>query len=220
MPDKPSLVTGTFLERYFDICAQIAQALDLGVIDRMVERLVRLRQEGGRLFLCGVGGSAGNCSHAVNDFRKLAGIDAATPVDNVSELTARTNDEGWETVFAAWLRVSRADRRDALFVLSVGGGSRERNISPNLVAAIDEAKARGMDVLGIVGRDGGYTKQRGDLVLVIPPVDTEAITPHTEAFQAVVWHALVCDPRLMVQGNKWETTVAQAAGDCQEGGCA
>jgi D-sedoheptulose 7-phosphate isomerase len=200
----------TFLQQYFHECAKVAQALDLGLIDRMVERLVRLRDEQrGRLFLCGVGGSAGNCSHAVNDFRKLAGIEAYSPVDNVSELTARTNDEGWETVFAEWLKVSRACERDVLFVFSVGGGSRERNISPNLVAAVDEAKGRGMDVLGIVGRDGGYTKQRGDLVVVIPTVNEQSVTPHTEAFQAVVWHARVCDPRLMVQGNKWETTMAR-----------
>ena len=194
-----------FLQQYFEEAAEVARRIDLEVVDRMVARLVRLRQEGGRLFLCGVGGSAGNCSHAVNDFRKLANIEAYSPVDNVSELTARTNDEGWETVFAAWLRVSRACERDVLFVLSVGGGSRERQISTNLVAAIDEAKARGMDVLGIVGRDGGYTKQRGDLILVIPMVNVQAVTPHTEAFQAVVWHALVCDPRLMTQANKWES---------------
>ena len=197
-----------FLERYFEECAEVSRRLDVAVVDRMVERLVRLREEGGRLFLCGVGGSAGNCSHAVNDFRKLARIEAYSPVDNVSELTARTNDEGWETVFAAWLKVSRACERDALLVLSVGGGSRERNISANLVAAVDEAKGRGMDVLGIVGRDGGYTKQRGDLVLVIPTVNERSVTPHTEAFQAVVWHALVCDPRLMAQENTWESTMA------------
>lgn len=200
------------LERYVEECAEVARRLDVETVDRMVERLVRLREEGGRLFLCGVGGSAGNCSHAVNDFRKLAGLDAATPVDNVSEMTARTNDEGWDTVFAAWLRVSRARERDVLFVLSVGGGSLERHISANVVAAIDEAKTRGMDVLGIVGRDGGYTKQRGDIVLVIPTVNPQSVTPHTEAFQAVVWHAMVSDPRLMVCGNKWETTAAAAAG--------
>ena len=200
-----------FLRQYFTEIAAITQQIDVEVVDAMVERLVRLRDAGGRLFLCGVGGSAANCSHAVNDFRKLAGIEAYSPVDNVAELTARTNDEGWETVFAAWLKVSRACERDVLFVLSVGGGSRERNISPNLVAAIDEAKARGMDVLGIVGRDGGYTKQRGDIVLVIPTVNPGAVTPHTEAFQAVVWHGVVSDPRLMVQGNKWETSVALQA---------
>lgn len=194
--------------RFFDEAIEVARQLDVEVINRMVERLVRLREVGGRLFFCGVGGSAGNCSHAVNDFRKLAGIDASTPVDNVSELTARTNDEGWDTVFAAWLRVSRACDRDALFVLSVGGGSPEHNISANLVAAIDEAKERGMDILGIVGRDGGYTKRHGDIVLVVPTVSEQHVTPHTEAFQAVVWHAIVCDPRLMVQRNKWETTTA------------
>ena len=199
-----------FLQQYLQDAAAVVQRLDVAMMDRLVERLVRLRAEGGRLFLCGVGGSAANCSHAVNDFRKLADIEAYSPVDNVSELTARTNDEGWETVFAAWLKVSRAAERDVLFVLSVGGGSRERNISPNLVAAIDEAKARGMDVLGVVGRDGGYTKQRGDAVLVIPTVDARYVTPHTEAFQAVVWHALVSDPRLMQTGNKWETAVAAA----------
>ena len=196
------------LRDYLEEVATIARRLDVEIMDRMVERLARLRDEGGRLFLCGVGGSAGNCSHAVNDFRKLTGIDAATPVDNVSELTARANDDGWERIFSDWLQVSRADARDALFVLSVGGGSRERGISVNLVAAIDEAKRRGMDVLGIVGRDGGYTKQRGDVVLVIPPINPQSVTPHTEAFQAVVWHALVCDPRLMKSDNKWERTVA------------
>jgi len=203
-------MSDSFLRQYVEASAEIARQLDVRTIDRIVERLVRLRQEGGRLFLCGVGGSAGNCSHAVSDFRKLAGIEAYTPVDNVSELTARTNDEGWDTVFAAWLRVSRACERDVLFVLSVGGGSLEHQISVNLVAAIDEAKARGMDVLGIVGRDGGYTKQRGDLVVVIPTVSEQFVTPHTEGFQAVVWHAMVSDPRLMVRQNKWETTVSAA----------
>ena len=197
-----------FMQGYLQEVADIAGQLDVQMIDRMIERLVRLREEGGRLFLCGVGGSAGNCSHAVNDFRKLAGIEAYTPVDNVSELTARTNDEGWDTVFSAWLQGSRARQQDVLFILSVGGGSRERNISVNLVAAIDEAKARGMDVLGIVGRDGGYTKEHGDLVLVIPPLNAQHVTPHTEAFQTVIWHGMVCDPRLMIQGNKWESTVA------------
>ena len=195
-----------FFESFFREAQQLAGQIDISVVDRMVERLVRLRKEGGRLFLCGVGGSAGNCSHAVNDFRKLAGIDASTPVDNVSVLTARTNDEGWDTVFAAWLRVSRACDRDVLFVLSVGGGNTKQNISANLVAAVNEAKERRMHVLGIVGRDGGYTNQQGDLVLVIPTVNPENVTPHTEAFQAVVWHAITCDPRLMIQGNKWETT--------------
>ena len=195
-----------FLQEYLEESAQIARQLDLNLLNRMVERLIRLRQEGGRLFLIGVGGSAGNCSHAASDFRKLTGIEAYTPVDNVSELTARTNDEGWETIFSDWLKVSKAASKDVLMVLSVGGGSREKNISANLVAAVDEAKTRGMDVLGLVGRDGGYTRERGDLVLVIPTVSPQNVTPHTEAFQAVIWHGLVCDPRLMLQGNKWETT--------------
>jgi len=194
-----------WLGQYFNEAIQVVQQLDLDTIDRMVARLVRLRSERGRLFLCGVGGSAGNCSHAVNDFRKLAGIDASTPVDNVSELTARTNDDGWDRIFSDWLKVANPTNRDVLFVLSVGGGNRERNVSPNLVSAIDEAKTQGMDVMGIVGRDGGYTKSRGDIVLVIPTVNPESITPHTEAFQAVVWHGIVCDPRLMARGNKWET---------------
>ena len=202
-------MTPSFLKTYFEESARIAQSLDLEVLDQMVERLVRLRKEQGRLFLCGVGGSAGNCSHAVNDFRKLTGIEAYSPVDNVSELTARANDEGWESIFADWLKVSRAGSKDVLMILSVGGGNRERNISTNLVAAIDEAKTRGMDVLGLVGRDGGYTKKRGDLVLVVPTVNPENVTPHTEAFQSVIWHGIVCDSRLMVQGNKWETTLKE-----------
>src|SRR5262249_43933452 len=151
----------------------------------------------GRLFLIGVGGSAANCSHAVNDFRKLAGIEAYTPCDNVAELTARTNDEGWSTVFEAWLKTSRAGSRDAVFVLSVGGGDAERNVSPNIVRALDEAKRRNVKIFGIVGRDGGYAKKVGDWVLVIPTVSAGSVTPHTEAFQAVIWHCLVSHPKLM-----------------------
>lgn len=198
-------MSGAFLRQYFEESRRIAGELDLDLLDRMVQRLVRLRTEKGRLFLCGVGGSAGNCSHAVNDFRKLTGIEAYAPTDNVSELTARTNDEGWETVFSEWLKVSQAGPRDVLFVFSVGGGNRERKISANLVCAVDEAKKRGLEVLGIVGRDGGYTRQKGDLVLLIPTVNEQNITPHTEAFQGVVWHGLVSDPRLMLRKNKWES---------------
>jgi len=200
-------MSSPFLEEFFREAGEVVRRLDLNVIDAIIQRLVRLREQKGRLFLCGVGGSAGNSSHAAGDFRKLASIEAYAPADNVSELTARTNDEGWGTVFAEWLKVSQARREDLLFILSVGGGDRERNISPNLVLAIDEAKRRGMDVLGIVGRDGGYTRRRGDLVLVIPTVNEQHVTPHTEGFQAVVWHAIVSDPRLMVRGNKWETAV-------------
>ena len=194
-----------FLKDHFREAVEVAEGLDVGVVDQMVERLVRVRSERGRLFLCGVGGSAANCSHAVNDFRKLAGIESYAPTDNVSELTARTNDEGWDRVFSDWLRVSQPTGRDVLLILSVGGGSRENNISVNLVEVIDEAKKAGMDVLGIVGRDGGHTRKRGDIVLVIPTVNDAAVTPHTEAFQAVVWHAMVSDPRLMASGTKWES---------------
>jgi D-sedoheptulose 7-phosphate isomerase len=194
-----------WIGQYYSEVQEVARALDFEAIDRLVLRLVRLREEGGRLFLCGVGGSAGNCGHAVNDFRKLAGIEAYAPTDNVSELTARTNDEGWDRVFADWLKVSKPTPRDAMLILSVGGGNKEKNVSPNLVVGIDEAKAHNMDVLGIVGRDGGYTKSKGDIVVVIPTVNPDNITPHTEAFQAVVWHGIVCDPRLMAKGNKWES---------------
>jgi D-sedoheptulose 7-phosphate isomerase len=194
-----------WIAQYFAEVQEVARTLDFETIDRLVLRLVRLRQEGGRLFLLGVGGSAGNCSHAVNDFRKLAGIEAYSPVDNVSELTARANDEGWDRIFADWLTVSKPTERDALLILSVGGGSKEKNVSPNLVVAIDTAKSHKVDVLGIVGRDGGYTKLKGDIVVVIPTVNPDNITPHTEAFQGVVWHGIVCDPRLMAKGNKWET---------------
>lgn len=169
----------------------------------MVSELSALRKRGGRLFLLGVGGSAANCSHAVNDFRKLCGIEAYTPVDNVSELTARTNDEGWETVFAAWLRTSKANSNDAVFVFSVGGGNVEKNVSTNIVQALKEAKTRELTIMGVVGRDGGYTKQVGDAVIVIPTIDDTRITPHTEAFQAVVWHCLVSHPGLQQIATKW-----------------
>jgi len=192
--------TQTFLQQVCDIAA----ALDHELIEQMAKALVALRERGGRLFLLGVGGSAANCSHAANDFRKIAGIEAYSPCDNVAELTARTNDEGWPTVFEAWLRTSRADPRDALFVLSVGGGDAERNVSPNIVRALVEGKRRGLKVFGIVGRNGGYTKKVGDWVLVIPTVDALAVTPHAEAFQAVVWHCLVSHPLLKMQANKWE----------------
>lgn len=192
---------------YFAEAAQITERIDYEMIERIAEGLAGLRDRGGRLFLLGVGGSAANCSHAVNDFRKLCGIEAYTPVDNVSELTARTNDEGWDTVFAGWLKGSRADKDDAVFIFSVGGGDAEKNISANLVHALDEAKGRGMKVFGVVGRQGGYTKKVGDAVVVIPTVNAAHVTPHTEAFQAVVWHCLVSHPKLQIVGAKWESTV-------------
>ena len=190
--------------RYFEETAKIAGSLNSEEVEKIADYLVELRQNNGRLFLLGVGGSAGNCSHAVNDFRKLCGIEAYTPVDNVSELTARTNDEGWDTVFAAWLRTSNANDKDAIMIFSVGGGDAEKNISANLVAAIDEAKVRKMKVLGVVGKDSGYTAKMGDAVVVIPTVDPSRITPHSEEFQAVVWHCLVSHPALQVQETKWE----------------
>jgi D-sedoheptulose 7-phosphate isomerase len=188
---------------YLAEAAEIARRLPVDAIEGLASELVDLRQRGGRLFVLGVGGSAGNCNHAVNDFRKLCGIEAYAPTDNVSELTARTNDEGWHTVFSEWLKVSRINSDDAVMVFSVGGGDLEKNVSPNLVAALKEAKARGARVLGIVGRDGGYTKQVGDTVVVVPIVADERVTPHTEAFHAVIWHCLVSHPKLQQNATKW-----------------
>ena len=188
---------------FFEEVAKVAQTIDLAAIENLAKELVALRQRGGRLFLLGVGGSAANCSHAVNDFRKLCGIEAYTPVDNVSELTARTNDEGWDTVFAAWLRTSKANKNDSVLVFSVGGGNAEKNVSANIVSGLKEAKQRGMKVFGVVGRDGGYTKQVGDCVVVVPTVEASRVTPHTEAFQAVVWHCLVSHPELQQILTKW-----------------
>jgi D-sedoheptulose 7-phosphate isomerase len=189
--------------KYFRQVSEVASQLDLAAIEAMVEGLVALRERGGRLFFVGVGGSAGNCSHAVNDFRKLCAIESYAPTDNVSELTARTNDEGWETVFSEWLATSRADKDDALFVMSVGGGNLEKNVSVNLIRALEVAKSRGMDIFGIVGRDGGHTKRLGNHVVVVPTVDPDLVTPHTEAFHAVVWHCLVSHPRLQKCSTKW-----------------
>ena len=187
---------------------EIARQLDVAAIEKMVALLAQVRQHSGRLFVLGVGGSAANASHAVNDFRKLAGIETYAPTDNVSELTARVNDEGWPTVFVAWLRVSHLQARDAVLVFSVGGGSVERNVSPNIVAALDYAKSVGASILGIVGRDGGYTARVADVCVLIPTVHPDRITPHAEAFQAVVWHLLVSHPQLQQGATKWESIVA------------
>jgi D-sedoheptulose 7-phosphate isomerase len=189
--------------QFFEEVAQVAKGIDKDLIEQMATELAALRDRAGRLFLLGVGGSAGNCSHAVNDFRKLCGIEAYAPTDNVSELTARTNDEGWDTVFSGWLKVSRANTNDAVLVFSVGGGNLEKNVSPNIVAGLKEAKARGLKVFGVVGRDGGYTKQVGDVVVVVPTVAESRVTPHAEAFQAVVWHCLVSHPALQQMATKW-----------------
>ena len=190
-------------KHYFEEVAEIAKSIDLAAIEKMVAELVALRDRGGRLFLLGVGGSAANCSHAVNDFRKLCGIEAYAPVDNVSELTARTNDEGWETIFSGWLKVSKANKNDAVLVFSVGGGNLEKNVSPNIVEGLKLAKERGLKIFGVVGRDGGFTKQVGDCVVVVPTVDASRVTPHAEAFQAVVWHCLVSNPILQQMATKW-----------------
>lgn len=196
---------GMYLEQAAEICA----ALDQEQIEKAIQIVLGVRENGGRLFLLGVGGSAGSASHAVNDFRKIAGIEAYTPVDNVSELTARTNDEGWHTVFAEWLKTSRISEADAVFVFSVGGGDKERNISANLVYALDVARGAGAEIIGVVGRDGGYTAQVADACILIPTMSPETVTPHAEAFQGVVWHLMVSDPRVMTQSNKWESTVAE-----------
>lgn len=194
----------SFASNHLQEAKQIIDGLDVAVIDRMADLLAKARAEGGRLFFLGVGGSAGNCSHAVNDFRKIVGIESYAPTDNVSELTARTNDEGWETVFVEWLKVSHLRKGDVIFVFSVGGGNLEKNVSPNLVRALQYAKEVGATILGIVGRDGGYTAKVGDAVCIIPTVNPEAVTPHSEAFQAVVWHLLVTHPDLKARQTKWE----------------
>jgi D-sedoheptulose 7-phosphate isomerase len=198
--------TVSYAEEYLAEAARIAGSLDAGAVERLVGLLVRLRERGGRLFVLGVGGSAANASHAVNDFRKLAGIEAYAPTDNVAELTARVNDEGWETVFTGWLRGSRLSARDAVLVLSVGGGDLDRNISPNLVHALRHAREIGASIGGIVGRDGGYTARVAEACVIVPTVDPARVTPHTEAFQAVVCHLLVSHPALQTAPTKWEST--------------
>ncbi len=196
----------SYVDNYLNEAVAILDKIDRSNIEKMIDLLLAIRQEKGRLFLIGVGGSAGNCSHAVNDFRKIAGFEAYTPADNISELTARTNDEGWHTVFSEWLKGSNLCSKDGVLVLSVGGGSREKDISTNIVYALEYAKNQNARILGIVGRDGGYTAQVADACVVIPPVNPDTITPHTESFQGVIWHLIVSDPRIMQCGNKWETT--------------
>lgn len=195
----------SYSRQHLQEAARIIESLDPDAIERMAEALFRVRSRGGRLFFLGVGGGAGNCSHAVNDFRKLAGFEAYTPTDNVSELTARANDEGWDTIFAAWLTGSRLRSEDGVFVFSVGGGSLEKNISANLVHALEYARTVGATIVAIVGRDGGRAAEVADACVVIPTVNPETVTPHTEAFQAVVWHLLVSHPRLKVAPTKWES---------------
>ena len=190
-------------ESFLAESGSICSAMDTAKIETLAGELAALRDRGGRLFIIGVGGSAGNCSHAVNDFRKLCAIEAYSPVDNVSELTARANDEGWETIFAGWLEISRLTANDAILVFSVGGGDVARNVSTNIVKAIDYAKAKGAKVFGVVGKDTGYTAKQGDTVVVVPMVNEARVTPLSEAFQAVVWHCLVSHPQLQLKKTKW-----------------
>jgi D-sedoheptulose 7-phosphate isomerase len=189
--------------QFFADVQSICSKLNFPVLERLTQELVQLRDRGGRLFLLGIGGSAANCSHAVNDFRKLCNIEAYSPVDNVSELTARANDDGFDTIFSGWLEVSRLNNNDALLIYSVGGGDAERNVSVNLVRAIDLAKERGAKVFGIVGRASGYTAMRGDVVAVIPAVNPDRVTPLSEGMQAIIWHCLVSHPNLQIRKTKW-----------------
>lgn len=197
----------SYAAQHMKEAAEIIQKMDVSAIEKVADLLATVKADGGRIFFLGVGGSAGNCSHAVNDFRKIVGIESYAPTDNVSELTARTNDEGWASVFVEWLKVSKLQAKDALFIFSVGGGNLEKNISPNLVEAIKLAKSIGAKVTGVVGRDGGYTAQAADACVIVPTVNPETITPHSEAFQAVVWHLLVSHPKLKVNQTKWESAV-------------
>ena len=192
-----------FSKEHMREVVQIAESIDIAKIEEMIDLLVQVKVSGGRLFVLGVGGSAGNASHAVNDFRKLTAIEAYAPTDNVSELTARTNDEGFETIFSGFLSVSKLGPKDCLLILSVGGGDTERGVSKNLCIAIDFAKSRGSKVIGIVGREGGHTHKNADVCLVIPPINPSAITPHSEAFQAIVWHLMVSHPKLKTNATKW-----------------
>ena len=194
-----------FVTQYLEESRQVIERLDASAIERVAQGLARQRDGGGRLFILGVGGSAGHASHAVNDFRKLCSFEAYAPTDNVSELTARINDEGWDTCFSAWLEGSRINKRDAVLVFSVGGGNREKNVSPNLVKAVDAAVAAGAPVFGIVGKDGGHTAKVAEAAVLVPVVHADRITPHTEGFAAVVWHLLVSHPALKRQPTKWES---------------
>ena len=196
----------TYAEIHLNEAIEIIKKIDCSVVEKIADILAELRNGSGRLFFLGVGGSAANCSHAVNDFRKIASIEAYAPTDNVSELTARTNDEGWGSIFVEWLKVSRMQKQDVVFVLSVGGGDLEKNISPNLVESLKYAKSIGSKVVGIVGRAGGYTAQVADACVIIPTVNAENVTPHSEAFQAVIWHLLVSHPKLKAKQTKWEST--------------
>jgi D-sedoheptulose 7-phosphate isomerase len=196
-----------YAQQHLNEAISIIQNMDVDSVEQVAGLLSNVKSEGGRIFFLGVGGSAGNCSHAVNDFRKIVGIESYAPTDNVSELTARTNDEGWATIFVEWLKTSKINQKDCVFVLSVGGGDSEKNISPNLVEALKHAKSIGARITGVVGRNGGYTAKVADACVIIPTVNADNITPHTEAFQAVIWHLLVSHPKLKANQTKWESAV-------------
>ncbi|MBF0206332.1 MAG: SIS domain-containing protein [Oligoflexia bacterium] len=199
-----------FIQNFLEETQQISRSISVEKIEAIVSALLKVRNLGGRLFFLGVGGSAGSCTHAVNDFRKLCGFEAYAPTDNVSELTARTNDEGWDTVFIEWLRTSKLNKNDAVFIMSVGGGSLDKNISPNLVKAVQYAQHIGASIMGIVGKDGGYTAKSSNTVLIIPTINPSHITPHTEAFQGIIWHLIVSHPDLKRNTTKWESTSPSA----------
>jgi len=196
----------TYAKQHLDEAVEIIRQIDPNSIEAMADLLATVKKDSGRIFFLGVGGSAGNCSHAVNDFRKIVGIESYAPTDNVSELTARTNDEGWATIFVEWLKISKLNSKDLVFIFSVGGGNLEKNISPNLVEALKLAKSVGAKITGVVGRDGGYTAQVADACVIVPTVNADNVTPHSEAFQAVIWHLLVSHPKLKANQTKWEST--------------
>ena len=197
----------SYAQQHLNEAKEIINHINIDAIEKVADLLATVKKDQGRIFFLGVGGSAGNCSHAVNDFRKIVEIESYAPTDNVSELTARTNDEGWATIFEPWLKLSKLNPKDAVFIFSVGGGNLEKNISPNLVNALKYAKQVGAKITGVVGRDGGYTAQVADACVIVPTVNPENITPHSEAFQAVIWHLLVSHPKLKENQTKWESTV-------------
>lgn len=200
----------SYAKQHLTEAVEIINKLDVNAVEKMADLLAEVKETGGRIFFLGVGGSAGNCGHAVNDFRKIVGIESYAPTDNVSELTARTNDEGWATIFAEWLKISKLTAKDMLFIFSVGGGNLEKNISPNLVEALKYGKQVGSKIVGVVGRDGGYTAQVADACVIIPTVNPDNVTPHSEAFQGVVWHLLVSHPKLKAKQTKWESATGVA----------
>jgi D-sedoheptulose 7-phosphate isomerase len=195
----------TYSKKHLEETSKIVKKLDIKIIENIVNLLAKVKSNGGRIFFLGVGGSAGNCSHAVNDFRKIVGIECYAPTDNVSELTARTNDEGWSTVFSEWLKISKLSEKDMLFIFSVGGGNLKKKVSTNLVEALKYGKSIGSKIVGIVGRDGGYTAKVSDTCLIIPTVNPKTVTPHSEAFQSIIWHLLVSHPKLKSKQTKWES---------------